>query len=402
MQIDSKDKFIKDVVHDEIVFRQPWAIEILKSKEFNRLSRIKQLGLTCRLFPNATHTRYAHSLGVYELANRVCKQIHCLNEKDKAELCVAALIHDFGHGPHSHMFEGYTQINHEKYSKDIILDPTTDVNKILRKYKINPKNVCAILDHKHKNSIVNDLISSQIDVDRMDYLSRDSHFTGACYGNIDISMIIKWIVVKNNKICFYPKAISSIENFLLARYHMFDAVYERPKTVALQELIRKMLQRFKYIYKHKPKTIVDKYSMVEFFKPWLENKDFTVNQYLLIDDMKLEMFIDQMQYENDDYIKEAFNLYNYFFNTDYKSIRYSKQIALKYKKQFSKTTKFPDLYMHKCRIKTKSIYKIDDQPILIYNDATGKITPLETESLLIKKLDKVTKPLDVLVIHNNK
>ena len=111
-------------------------MDLIKCAEFVRLTRIKQLGLTYRLYPNATHTRFAHSLGVYDLANRIIKQFNCFSKNEANELTAAALVHDFGHGPHSHAFEHYTQVEHEKYSKAIVLDPATEVNKILLKYKI--------------------------------------------------------------------------------------------------------------------------------------------------------------------------------------------------------------------------------------------------------------------------
>ena len=109
----NKTKFIKDVVHGEVVLDNPWVSEIIKCKEFVRLTRIKQLGLVYRLFPSAMHTRYGHSLGTYFLANKIIKQLGCFTETEANELAAAALLHDLGHGPHSHAFEQYTGINHE-------------------------------------------------------------------------------------------------------------------------------------------------------------------------------------------------------------------------------------------------------------------------------------------------
>lgn len=401
MQQEFKNRFIKDVIHNEIIFEQPWVPELLKAKEFLRLTRIKQLGLSYRLFPNATHTRYAHSLGVYALANQVANQLKIFTQQEINELVAAALIHDFGHGPHSHAFEEYTGINHEHYSKAIILDKKTEVNKILTKNKINIKHVCALLDHNHPNKYLNDLISSQVDVDRLDYLARDSYLTGVTYGHIDSSIIIKWLMIKDGQICFNYKAISSIENLLISRYHMFERVYEQPKTCALQQLIRKMVQRFKYLYTHKPNILVDKNKMSLYFKPWLTDQPFTVEEYLQIDDVKFEMFIEQMQFEKDSYILEAYKLYTKFINLDYKVIENTKDNLKKYTKQLSSKTKYPDLYIHKCRIKTKQIYKKDDQPIWIYDAFIHKLKKLEEVSPIVKKIINATKPQDVLVINNH-
>lgn len=397
----NKERFIKDVVHGEIVIDHEWAYEILRSKEFDRLNRIKQLGLTLRLFPNATHTRFTHSLGSYYLANQIVKQLSCFTKSEAQELAAAALLHDVGHGPHSHSFEDYTSISHEHFSKGIILDKKSEIHKILSRHRINPKRVVAILDHNHPNTLLNDLISSQIDVDRMDYLARDSQFTGACYGKIDSSILIKWITLQNNRICFYPKAISSIENFLLARYHMYQQVYEQPKIMAVSHLIKKMLARFKVLFNKKKKKVVDKYNLSSCFMPWLRSKTFSIDEYINLDDCKFEMFIDQMKFEKDQYIKEAYELYSSFANNDYKVVPYSKANYDKYRNQLLNKTKFPILYMHKCKMNKKAIYKKDNQPIFIYDEITRSIVNLDQKSLVVKKLIKATKPRDVLVIYNN-
>lgn len=399
----NKNYFLKDVIHGEIVLKQPWIAELLKCHEMTRLIRIKQLGLTYRLFPNAIHNRFVHSLGVYAIVNMVVDQLHNIFTKNEInELSAAALLHDIGHGPHSHAWENYTNIKHEKYSKAIILDNNTDVNKVLHKYKINTKRIVDILDHKHPNKLLNSLISSQIDVDRLDYLTRDSHFTGACYGNVDVSMLIKWLLVVKNKICFHLKAVSSIENFLMARYHMYEQIYDQPKTVAMQLLIQKMLSRFKYLWQTNKIKIVNQNKMANYFLPWLSNQDFSICQYLKIDDLKFELFIDQMQYEHDLYIQEAFKLYSTFINSDYKIISYSDESYNKLIKKFISKTKFPELYIHKCEINNKEIYQINKQPIWIYNDLNKKIMPLSQCSMLVKKICGITKLMKVIVVNKIK
>lgn len=401
--LNNKNYFLKDVIHGEIVFRQPWVVELLKCREITRLIRIKQLGLTYRLFPNATHNRFVHSLGVYAIVNMVVDQLHNIfNKNEINELSAAALLHDIGHGPHSHAWENYTKLKHEKYSIAIILDKNTDVNRVLRKHKINPQKIVDILNHKHPNKLLNDFISSQIDVDRLDYLARDSHFTGVCYGNIDVSMLIKWLLVVNNKICFHIKAVSSIENFLLARYHMYEQIYEQPKTIAMQILIQKMLLRFKYLWQTNKTKIVNYNNLANYFIPWLSNKNFNISQYLKIDDLKFELFIDQMQYEHDPYIQEAFKLYATFINSDYKIISYSKNVYTQLRQKLALKTKFPDLYIHKCKINTKEIYKTIEQPIWIYNDLNNKIMSLLDCSALIKKIIGISKLKEVIVINKIK
>ena len=151
----SKNYFLKDVIHKEIVFKNPWVIELLKCKEITRLIKIKQLGLTYRLFPNATHNRFVHSLGVYAIVNMVVTQLpNIFNNNEINELSTAALLHDIGHGPHSHAWECYTNLKHEKYycivEKDSIeingLEQEPHVHQPLNSLFIcrskKPKNKC--------------------------------------------------------------------------------------------------------------------------------------------------------------------------------------------------------------------------------------------------------------------
>lgn len=159
--LNNKHSFINDLIH---------------TKEFYRLGRIRQLGVTNIIFPSATHTRLSHSLGTYEITRRFINQLGLFKTHDyKAKhLLCAALLHDLGHGPNSHAFEKYTGINHEEYTKKIILDPSTNINKVLIKNKINPKLVTKILEERKNMDWATLLIDSQIDADRMDYLMRDS------------------------------------------------------------------------------------------------------------------------------------------------------------------------------------------------------------------------------------
>jgi predicted peptidase len=142
--------------------------------------------------------------------------------------------------------------------------------------------------------------------------------------------------------------------------------------------------------------------MANYFLPWLSNQDFSICQYLKIDDLKFELFIDQMQYEYDLYIQEAFKLYSTFINSDYKIISYSDESYNKLIKKFISKTKFPELYIHKCEINNKEIYQINKQPIWIYNDLNKKIMPLSQCSMLVKKICGITKLMKVIVVNKIK
>ena len=150
-----KIDFFIDPVLNKIDFgnENNWMIELVNTPEFKRLNRIHQLGVTYVIFPTATHNRLSHSLGAYELVRRFIKHLNLnfISSFESKHLLCAALLHDLGHGPNSHAFERYTGISHEEYTKKIILDKNTNINKILVKHNINPKEVVNILLQKSKN-----------------------------------------------------------------------------------------------------------------------------------------------------------------------------------------------------------------------------------------------------------
>ncbi|MCF0227233.1 MAG: HD domain-containing protein, partial [Malacoplasma sp.] len=214
-----QSKFFVDPILKEIVFdkKHLWMYDLIQTKEFKRLGRISQLGSVLNIFPSATHTRLAHSLGAYEIIKRFIEHLDLSSKfpKECDHLMCAALLHDLGHGPLSHAFEKYTGLNHEVYTKLIICSPESEVNKILIKHKIDPKEVVNILNKKSKYRWATQLIDSQIDSDRMDYLMRDSRFTGAAYGQINPLIIIRGSKFIDNKICFRTKILCEIENMLI-------------------------------------------------------------------------------------------------------------------------------------------------------------------------------------------
>ena len=242
-----------DPVLNEIDFSNEnnWMVQLINTPEFKRLNRIHQLGVTYIIFPTATHNRLSHSLGAFEIVRRFIKHLHLdkLEPRESQHLLCAALLHDLGHGPNSHAFERYTGTNHEEYTKKFILDKSTNINKILLKHGINPKEVVDILNQKTNKLWATALIDSQIDGDRMDYLLRDSKYTGASYGVINPTYIINGSVLINNRICFSMKTLTEIENLLLGRFHMYKQIYSNPNSVKYEFVIQQIFLRIKYLYK---------------------------------------------------------------------------------------------------------------------------------------------------------
>ena len=178
-------KVLKDPVHSYIHIHYEVIWNCLDSKEFQRLRRIRQLGGDFQVYPTAEHSRFSHSLGVYEIVRRMVTEVKSLcvelTEYDKVCVMLAGLLHDVGHGPFSHAFENITNHSHEEYTAKIILG-NTELNAILRNVSEKlPQDIVSIIQHTHENDILNQIVSGQLDADRMDYLLRDSYFTATSY-----------------------------------------------------------------------------------------------------------------------------------------------------------------------------------------------------------------------------
>lgn len=224
---------IRDPIHGYI-FISELEKRIIDTHIFQRLRRIKQLGGAYLTYPGAEHTRFGHSLGAMHLAGVVGEHLVNLGliKEDEIEyLRIAALLHDIGHGPFSHVYEDismkYLGKDHEDLTYWLITE--SEIKDILNDYGLDVEEVATLAISKknsEKMKILDQVISSQYDVDKMDFLVRDSHFTGVQYGLVDIFRIIHSLDVINGKLAVeIPGALYALESFLIARYEMFKAVY---------------------------------------------------------------------------------------------------------------------------------------------------------------------------------
>jgi len=167
-----------------------------------------------------------------------------LSEEEKVTVLCAALLHDLGHGPFSHAFEMVNLVHHEKYTLQLI-EEESDVNRVLKTVSEDfPSLVASVINHTHPNKVLTQIVSSQIDADRMDYLSRDAYFTGTKYGFVEYKRIIRAMKVIDNRICFKESGLSSLENFIVGRFHMYKQVYYHPRSLSYELIIVGMLRRF--------------------------------------------------------------------------------------------------------------------------------------------------------------
>lgn len=272
---------IRDPLHGSMYFSDS-EVKILDTLEFQRLRAIKQLGFSEFSFPGATHNRYLHSLGVSHVAGMVFDSIFKVYPFKKPskkhqfrQLCrLAAMLHDVGHGPLSHtteqvmpklsqlklsVYDGHTdrQANHEDYTLKFLLDSNiTDVIK--ENFEFTPYHVALLIDKTLPEKddffvdgvidfrpIISQIVSSELDADRMDYLERDSYFCGTNYGKVDIEWLIQNLTfhVKENKLflSLNRRALYSFDDFLISRHHMHLMVYFHHKSIIYEEMLNRYL-----------------------------------------------------------------------------------------------------------------------------------------------------------------
>src|SRR6476659_8222360 len=198
------EKIIRDPVHDVIAFRLDRPIDallfrLLNTVEVQRLRRIRQLGMASMAYPGADHSRYSHSLGVMETARKIIEQLRrnfYISDEDETVCLAAALLHDLGHGPFSHVFERVTGVHHEDLTERVIVDPDSEVNRVLTEHDPSlPQKIIDFLNCHPRRTFVCDIISSQLDADRLDYLLRDNLMTGSQYGDYDLGWLLHALTI---------------------------------------------------------------------------------------------------------------------------------------------------------------------------------------------------------------
>lgn len=242
-----EEKVFRDPVYGYVHVYDQLIWDLIQTKEVQRLRRIKQLGGTYMVFHTAEHSRFSHSLGVYEMARRIIRalmhQETVLSEEERLLVLSAALLHDLGHGPFSHSFEAVFSVRHELFTERIIMEDT-EVNRVLEGYQKGfAKKVRDVINKTYPNPLVINIISSQLDADRLDYLLRDAYFTGAPYGEIDVERILRTMRAVNNKIVYKVSGMHAIEDYLMSRYQMYWQVYLHSAGRSFDLVIQRMLHR---------------------------------------------------------------------------------------------------------------------------------------------------------------
>lgn len=309
---------LRDPVHGLITFAADNALDqlawrLIDTPEFQRLRRIRQLGVSEFVFPSATHTRFAHCLGVFHIArklvNVIRREIKDEFDRDRSEVAIiAALLHDLGHGPFSHTFEavqkgrGVTK-RHELWTAEIIRNPRGGLRPLLDGFRAGFCDAVAeLLEAEDPVDIYHAVVSSSFDADRLDYLQRDRLMTGTRAGAIDFDWLIEQVRVRHIPLdaadentgeervrvpsfCFDPKAVPAAEQFLLARHTLHEQVYFHKTTRCVEKMIARLLRQVADLAATKGTRkrigLGDGHPLVRFLAP----KGDTLANYLALDDV---------------------------------------------------------------------------------------------------------------------
>jgi hypothetical protein len=295
------EKIYRDSVHNIIRLKTEndagkLLVRLIDTAEFQRLRRIRQLGLANFAYQGAEHSRFAHSLGALHLANRILAKLgldYDTSPEAKIAVQCAALLHDIGHGAFSHVLETILDFHHENFTIEAVLSGETEVGQALRDFSADlPGNVADIIRGEFRPVALAQLVSSQLDVDRMDYLLRDSLMTGAKYGVYDLEWIIKSLEIdeKSDRLYVSARGVYAVEDYLQARYYMFRQVYFHRTLRSAENILRSLFRRALHLFQsgkdvwHASETPFEKI---------LKGEKLSLSEHLALDDSDVIFHIKQ-------------------------------------------------------------------------------------------------------------
>jgi len=388
----NEQKVMRDPIHEYIHVDYQVIWDAINSKEFQRLRRIHQMGTSYQVYHTAEHSRFSHSLGVYEIIRRMVYEVkgldEYLSEYEKITIMLAGLCHDLGHGPFSHFFESVIKPDHEKISAKILLEES-DIHSILVKYDNDlPKNIVSVLNHTHSNKVLTRMISSQLDADRMDYLLRDAYFTGTSYGHFDLERILRTLRVVDHQLVIKESGVHSVEDYIMARYHMYWQVYYHPTSRSIEAILYAFFNRLKDLMVE-DKTYVDTYPMFKFIS---NSGEISIQEHYKLDETSCFYGFQCAQDDKDSILSDFAHRILERKLFDYADIQSSNDYESK-KQELIQRGYNPEyyLYIDKAEKRPYSPYSEDDSQIMI-------LMPDKT----IKELSQVSVIVSAIVFGKQK
>jgi len=301
-----KRKIINDPVYGFITINHDLLFTILAHPFYQRLRRIHQMALAYLVYPGAVHTRLHHSLGAYHLMCNAVNELKAkginITEEEEIAVKAAILLHDTGHGPFSHALENQLiNVSHESISLKIMQLMNKELNGQLSK-------AIDIFTNQYPKKFLHQLVSGQLDVDRMDYLTRDSFFSGVSEGVIGYDRILKMLTVHNGELMVEEKGIYSIEKFLVARRQMYWQVYLHKTVLAAEKVLINILKRVRELYKKGDKNLitgtVTDYFLFEFNG---EMNEAALKKFCELDDIDFSFAVKKWNHHPDFVLQELCN-----------------------------------------------------------------------------------------------
>ena len=296
----NKLKIINDPIYGFIQITNPLVFDIIEQPYFQRLRRITQMGFSNLVYPGANHTRFHHAIGCLYLMQKVVRVLRFkhveISKEEENGLYLAILLHDIGHGAFSHALEHsiVDGITHEEIS-------LLFMKKLNEEFDGKLSLAISIFEGKYHRNFMNQLISSQLDIDRLDYLNRDSFYTGVTEGNIASDRLITMMNVKNDALVIEQKGIYSVEKFLISRRLMYWQVYLHKTGLVAEHVLMNILKRAKELVQQ-GESLVANSALFFFLKKNINKKDFntdTLHKFAQLDDFDVLAAIKEWQYHSD-------------------------------------------------------------------------------------------------------
>jgi HD superfamily phosphohydrolase len=287
---------------DESLADDRLIVALIDSAEFQRLRRIKQLGIALFTYQGAEHSRFTHSIGVMHLMTRALNLLaahHAISPEARVVGRAGALLHDLGHGPFSHVMEKVFRYHHEAWTCRIVEDDGTEVNHLLRAYDEQlPARLASLYKHNYSPAFITQLVSSQLDCDRMDYLLRDSLMTGAKYGIYDLEWVLHALKIDDasDRVYVESKGLYAVEEYLQARYYMFRQVYFHRTLRSAEAVLISALTRARELIEQDRLCFRMRDSV---FEKMLLGQPVTTAEYLQLDDTDLVFHLKQWMRDAD-------------------------------------------------------------------------------------------------------
>jgi len=385
--ISNKRKIINDPVHGFITIPDELVYDLIQHPFFQRLRRIKQLGLSHLVYPGANHTRFHHALGAMHLMRKAVNVLQkkgvSITEEEKQAVTIAILLHDIGHGPFSHTLEHslLKSVNHEEMS-------LLFMKKLNQEHDGKLQLAIDIFTNNYHKSFLHELVSSQLDMDRLDYLQRDSFFTGVSEGVVGSERIITMLNVVDDQLVVEEKGIYSIENFISARRIMYWQVYMHKTVVSSEHMLIKILRRAKEMFQAGEKLFASPF-LRTFLEQEVTIRDFDSNSELLkhfalIDDNDLISAIKTWQYSEDAILAKLCTdiVSRKLFKTEIAKVPFKEDYILSKQLDIQKRLGFSDeesIYFFQSQKLVNSAYNDEEKPILILSKS-GQIQDLALAS----------------------